>query len=196
LRIPLTAPSGLYWPLVGMYDFVTLERLPLFSDAADELKYDYRLPPVKVLNPPTQAPAHRVNVQMGELGELLGYDLSPATGEVRADESLSVMLYYRAGVDLSINYTRFLHLYDATRGMAAQQDGFPQAGDNPTWVWLPGEVIADPIELLVPAGTAPGEYTLYTGFYNAADGGRVPLTQQGQPLLDNRAPLVSLTVIP
>lgn len=196
LRIPRDAPSGLYWPAIGMYDFATQERLPLTVDEQSDLGYDYRLPPIKVLNPPKSQPTHALGIEMGTLGTLLGFDLGLVTPAVRPGESFQVRLYYRAGQNSRASYTRFLHLYDAQRGMAAQQDGPPQDGINPTWAWQPGEVVADPVTLVVPPGTPPGEYTLYTGFYNPADGVRVPLTDQGQPVPDDRAPLITLTVKP
>lgn len=196
LRVPVDAPSGLYWPAVGMYNFTTLERLPLFIEGEEEVRYEYRLPPVKVLNPPTQEPTQRLNLQMGNLGNLWGYDLSLSTLQVRAGESFAVTLYYRANGADKGNYTRFLHLYDAGQGMAAQQDGPPQGGVNPTSAWLPGEVIADRVELLIPAGVAPGDYTLYAGFYDSTNGTRLPLVDGGQPLPDNRAVLTTITVIP
>ncbi|RIK39008.1 MAG: hypothetical protein DCC55_19320, partial [Chloroflexi bacterium] len=196
LRIPRTAPSGLYWPAIGMYDFATQERLPLTVDEQSDLGYDYRLPPIKVLNPPERQPTHRLDIQMGSLGTLLGYDLNLATPEVRPGEPFQVTLYYRADQSNRINYTRFLHFHNEQRGMAAQQDGPPQGGVNPAWSWLPGEVVADPVILVVPPGVTPGEYTLYAGFYNPADGARLPLANQGQPVPDDRAPLTTLTVKP
>lgn len=196
LRIPPDAPSGLYWPAVGMYDFATQERLPLTVDEQSDLGYDYRLPPIKVLNPPKRQPTHKLDIEIGTLGTLLGFDIDLETPEARPDEPFQVTLYYRAGQSSRVSYTRFLHLYDEGLGMAAQQDGPPQDGINPTWAWQPGEVVADPVALVVPPGTPPGDYTLYTGFYNPADGVRLPLTAGNQGVQDDRAPLITLTVKP
>jgi hypothetical protein len=196
LRLPEEMPSGLYWPAIGMYDFATLTRLPLYIDETSDVGYDYRLPPIKVLNPPSKQPDHRLGVEVHGLGELLGYDLSLSAPQVRVGEPFRVILYYRATQSTTTNYTRFLHFHDAARGMAAQQDGPPQMGVNPTSAWLPGEIVADPVDLVVSPESAPGEYTLYVGFYDAADGARLPLTQEGAPLADNRAPLITLMVAP
>lgn len=201
LRIPADAPSGIYWPAAGMYNFATMQRLPFFT--TDETgvdspaEYEYRLPPIKVLNSVTARPAHELAVQLGDIGTLLGYDLSIPTQTIRAGEHFTTTLYYRSDQATAIDYTRFLHFYDAERGMAAQHDGLPQEGVNPTWSWLPEEVIADPIQLTLPLTTTPGTYTLYHGFYDAdADAVRLPLTQNEERLPDDRIPLITLTVTP
>lgn len=197
LRIPADAPSGLYWPVVGMYDFATLERLPMSIDANSDLGYDYRLPPIKVLNSPKRKPQQPLDITLHNLGALIGYDLSLDSPTVRAGEQFTVTLYYRSDHSTRTNYTRFLHLFSDELGMAAQQDGLPQQGVNPTTVWRMGEIIADPVTLTVPPVTAAGVYTLYTGLYDAQAGGeRLPLTSRGEPLADNRAVLTQVTVRP
>lgn len=196
LRIPADAPSGLYWPLVGMYDFETLERLPAYIDRDQDLGYDYRLPPVKVVNSPAARPTQPVQATFSELAELLGYDLTPESTVVRPGDTLTLTLYYRSQTPTRVNYTRFLHLYDAERGMAAQSDGLPQAGLNPTWSWQPAEVIADSVTLAIAASTPPGDYTLYLGFYDPKhDSARLPAyTAAGTPIADDRVPLAQITV--
>jgi hypothetical protein len=201
LRIPEDAPSGLYWPATGMYNFATMQRLPFYTtDTAGGINlagYEYRLPPVKVVNSPTVQPAQPLAVELGTIGHLIGYDLSLPTQTIRAGESFTTTLYYRSEQTTTVDYTRFLHFYDPERGMAAQHDGLPQAGVNPTWSWFPDEVIVDPIQLTLPLTTTPGTYTLYHGFYDAAaDAVRLPLTQNGARLLDDRVPLTTLTVVP
>lgn len=196
LRLPPDAPSGLYWPAVGLYDFDTLERLPLRIDETSDLGYDYRLPPIKVLNPPVAQPAHALDIQLGEMGQLLGFDLSAVDAVAHAGDPLTVTLYYRATQPTTVNYTRFLHLYSDEHGMAVQQDGVPQDGLNPTWTWQSDEVVADTVVLTIPPDTTPGIYTLYNGFYTRPRGERLPLTEQGQPIPDNRAPLATITILP
>ena len=66
LRIPQDAPSGLYWPVVGLYEFKGVELLPV-ADASGQLVGDtYRLPPVKVTGGSRRLPPqHRVSAQFG-----------------------------------------------------------------------------------------------------------------------------------
>ncbi len=201
LRIPADAPSGIYWPAAGMYNFATMQRLPFFT--TDETgvdspaEYEYRLAPIKVINSPTVQPTHELAVQLGDIGEVIGFDLSIPGQTIRAGESFTTTLYYRSEQTTTVDYTRFLHFYDPERGMATQHDGLPQDGVNPTWSWLAEEVIADPIQLTIPLETTPGTYTLYHGFYDAAAGAvRLPLSQQDERLPDDHIPLITLTVEP
>ena len=49
LRIPKDAPSGLYWPTVGLYEFKGMELLPVEDASGQTVGDTYRLPPVKVV---------------------------------------------------------------------------------------------------------------------------------------------------
>jgi len=87
-------------------------------------------------------------------------------------------------------------LFDPAQGMAAQADGIPQQGLNPTWSWVPGEVVIDQVILTTAPDTPPGRYRLATGFYDAARGGeRVDaFGADGEPLPDNLAPLMEIEI--
>ncbi|MCB0108667.1 MAG: hypothetical protein KDE53_22255, partial [Caldilineaceae bacterium] len=65
LRIPRDAPSGLYWPGVGVYDFATLDRLPLADDSSDADRYF--LAPIKLLGTPTIPPLSTSNARFGDM---------------------------------------------------------------------------------------------------------------------------------
>ncbi len=88
LRIPRDTPSGLYWPMVGLYQFKGVDLLPVTDENGQPVGDTYRLPPVKVVGAePTARPQHEVSAQLGDLATLVGYDLTlPETG-LRAGES-------------------------------------------------------------------------------------------------------------
>ena len=198
VRIPKTTRNGLYTPVLGLYDFKTLERIEAFDDAGQPLGDAYKLPPVKVLGKnPTATPQYPVNAKLGDSAILLGYDLSvPETG-LRADTPFNLTLYYRSLAPTSQDFTQFVHLYDFERGMAAQHDSSPLQGANPTWAWVPGEVITDTIPLTVASNALPGVYSLGVGLYNPSDGTRLPVrSKDGEPLPDGQIPLTDLTVQP
>lgn len=122
LRIPTDAPSGLYWPEVGMYDFATQDRLPVRTAGQPTPDDHVRLPPVKIVNHQTHAPTHAVSARFGAMATLLGYDIAtPATG-LHAGDHFAITLYYRSEAATVVDYTRFLHVYNATSGMAVQFD--------------------------------------------------------------------------
>jgi hypothetical protein len=139
LRIPQNTPSGLYWPVVGLYEFKGVELLPV-EDASGQLVGDtYRLPPAKVLgSKPACRPQHEVSAQLGDLATLVGYDLTSPEAGLRAGSQFSLTLHYRASAVTDQNLTRFAQFYSPKLGMAAQQDSPPAQGGNPTWSWVPG----------------------------------------------------------
>ena len=116
--------------------------------------------------------------------------------EVSAGDTLTVTLRYDVLAPADADLTRFVHLYDPAQGMAAQADGIPQQGLNPTWAWLPGEQVGDQVVLTVASDAPPGRYRLVTGFYDAMRGGeRVGVFgADGASLPDNLAPLMEIEI--
>ena len=198
LRIPEDTPSGLYWPMVGLYEFKGVDLLPVADANGQAVGDTYRLPPVKVVGSgPAVRPQHEVSAQLGDLATLVGYDLAvPETG-LRAGSQISLTLYYRANKTTDLDLTRFAQLYSPELGMAAQQDAPPAQGGNPTWSWVPGEIIADEVVLTLAPEAQPGSYELRVGLYDAAAGGvRLPVQDdRGRPLPDAQIVLTKLDVV-
>lgn len=73
-------------------------------------------------------------------------------------------------------YRVFVHLLDSQGTRVTQIDVAPGGGDAPpTTAWEPGQQIAVPLPLDLPAGLPPGEYRLVLGVYNVTDNLRLPL---------------------
>jgi hypothetical protein len=198
LRIPDDAPSGLYWPMVGLYEFETVQLLPVEDAAGQPLGDTFRLPPIKVLGAnPVARPQQQVSARLGDLATLLGYDLAlPETG-LRPGSPFSVTLYYRVDGATDRNLTQFVQLYSPESGMAAQQDAQPRQGANPAWAWVPGEVVIDTLTLEVRPDATPGVYELLVGLYDPSDGARLAVTDdQGAVTPEGHIKLTSLPVQP
>jgi hypothetical protein len=199
LTIPDGAPSGLYWPVAGVYDFDTVERLPARGADGTDLGSTVRLAPIKVLSPPRRPPRQMMRATFGHLAGLIGYDLDQPPGGLHPGDTFTVTLYYHSDAATTVDYTRFLHLYAPAAGVvAAQADAPPQQGVNPTSAWVPGEVIVDPVALTVKPEAPAGSYRLETGLYDAAAGGArlAALDAKGNPLPDNIVILAQLTLAP
>jgi hypothetical protein len=95
-----------------------------------------------------------------------------------------------------VNYTRFVQFLNPQLGMAAQNDGYPQNGQNPSRTWVSGELIVDPVRLAVARDARPGLYDLALGFYDLQNGlKRVPLQDgRGQAVPDNQLRLATLQI--
>lgn len=113
--------------------------------------------------------------------ELLGYDLP--VREVKAGGGLPLVLYWRGLVQMRQDYTMFTQLLDAGQQRRGGYDRFPRENYN-TYLWVPGEVVADGFAVPVDADAPAGVYTVRIGWYTRQDGQAValPLVQNGQPL--------------
>jgi hypothetical protein len=203
LRIPADVPGGVYWPAVGMYTYIDQERLPAYADAAGQQANAstdaVRLAPIKVVEEARRpSPQQPLQVRVGDAFEVLGYDLATPDLGVRPGATLTLTLYYRSLAPATADLTRFVHLYAPASGMIAQHDSLPTGGLNPTWAWLPGEIITDQVTLTVGADAAPGAARLLLGFYDAAAGAaRIPaFDAAGAPLPDAAIPLTEVEIAP
>jgi len=116
------------------------------------------------------------NALVADLGpiRLLGFDMS------RERSAAHVTLYWQADERMDIGYTVFVQLLDGQGLVRAQADAVPRGGSYPTFWWLPGEVVADPVSLELPAGRPGGEsYRLIAGLYDPATGDRLPVAETG-----------------
>ncbi len=88
---------------------------------------------------------------------------------------LQLQLNWQAERTPDADYTVFVQLLDERDQVIAQHDAPPVSGDRPTSGWQPGEQVSDKHGLLVPAGTAPGDYRLIAGMYDPQSGKRLPV---------------------
>jgi len=186
LRLPEAAPAEGDYPLVmRLYDVNTgqtllTRRVGVLAWAGGEWRPRLHEPAFAL--PEGLAP---VDVTFGSptypFIALRGYKL-----ERKADE-LQLTLYWRALDDVRFEYTRFVHLLDATGAIAAQADSAPAGDSYPTGQWVAGEVVADTITFDLSA-LPPGDYTLATGFYRPVEGfPRLDALGPNGPLSDARA---------
>ena len=195
LRIPETASSGLYWPAVGMYEFETEDRLPVYIGDTDETADDVRLPPVKIIGKAAGKPDNQVDYRLDNFAAFTGYDLQPSNGEVIAGSAVTVTLHFRSRQATDRDMIRFVQVV-GPEGVVAQQDSPPQNGANPTWAWAPGERVRDMAILEIKEDASPGVYQVFTGMYDPAHPGRrAPVYDgKGDRVADDWIPLGTLTI--
>jgi 4-amino-4-deoxy-L-arabinose transferase-like glycosyltransferase len=131
-------------------------------------------------------------VTLGESIELAGWSL--AEEAVLPGEMIRLALFWQAMGPIGERYTGFVHLVDSNGRLVSQQDSEPLAGFRPTESWEQGEVIRDPVGLLVPAGTPAGMYRLLVGFYHPETGERLPVLDAGGHPLGDVVPLGTIQV--
>jgi hypothetical protein len=196
LRIPENAPAGVYWPVVGLYGRDAVDRLPVQNEHGESSGDAYRLPPVKILDVNHEIqPQHEVFAAIDDFAVLKGYDLELPEEGLRPGSQFVLTLYFDVQTESPQDLTRFVHLIDPVFGMAAQVDSQPDDGKNPTWSWISGETVVDPVRLTIAADARPGVYSLRVGLYDPATGVRVPLRDSaGVPLPDDQVILTELRV--
>ena len=158
LRLPRDLPAGAYDLALrmGSGPAVTLGALK-----------------VRALERAFAAPelSHPLRADFGERIQLLGYE----TTSIRAGQPLTVTFVWRARRTMAADYTRFVHLTDATGRVWAQADGWPRQGRYPTSLWMADEVVVERLALSLPDDLPSGPYTLRVGFYLPSDGAHLPV---------------------
>ncbi|UCG23674.1 MAG: glycosyltransferase family 39 protein [Chloroflexota bacterium] len=113
-----------------------------------------------------------LEVNIGTEIRLLGYDLQ--SEDARSGGQLTVTLYWQALEPVDRNYQVFVHLYDDR--LWAQHDGAPECGINPTTRWEPGQIVADPHIVELPADLPAGSIPLLVGMYDLLTEERLSVT--------------------
>jgi len=136
--------------------------------------------------------ARPLHVRVGSGLALLGYDVASDTWH--PGDRLELTLYWQASARQDVSYKVFVHLVDPNGQIVAQRDSVPLNWGYPTTEWEPGEVVADPIRLPLGRQLAPGLYQVFVGMYEEATGRRLRLSRNGQPVPDDRLPLMQVSV--
>ena len=112
--------------------------------------------------------------RFGEALQLRGVTLTQAAGQLTLTPAWDVRGHP------ATDYQVFLHLLDSSGKRVAQIDIAPRGGGGrPTSTWQPGEQIAVPLLLPLPANLPSGEYQLTMGLYDLATGERLQLVEGG-----------------
>jgi 4-amino-4-deoxy-L-arabinose transferase-like glycosyltransferase len=125
---------------------------------------------------------------IGSLGAFEVFLVESPPSQARPGDSIRAALVLRAGEEVSVNYTVFVHLLDPAGRIVAQVDTWPQAGAWPTANWVQGQVIQDVYTLTLPADAAAGDYRLVVGMYDSLDGMHL-LAPDGSDRLRLRSPI-------
>jgi hypothetical protein len=102
---------------------------------------------------------------------LTGYTLSSLV--VKPGDKMTLQLVWQAVGETDRAYRVFVHLRDADGRPIAQSDAVPAQWTRPTTGWAVGEYVSDSHTLIVPTGTASGDYALVAGLYDPTTGERL-----------------------
>ena len=115
-----------------------------------------------------------VSYKLGDLAELIGYELTDGT----------LTLYWRALGETEQDYTVFTHVLDEAGNLLRQVDSPPAGNAYPTRLWQPGDVIVDVREI------GEGYGRVLVGLYSPVAGSRLSVVdEEGTAVPDNAIPL-------
>jgi 4-amino-4-deoxy-L-arabinose transferase-like glycosyltransferase len=141
---------------------------------------------------PGPSERYPVPTELGGEVSLVGYELAEQT--VASDQILRVTLLWQSVAKAGDDYVAFVHLVDGDGRVIAQHDGEPVGGFQSTTTWQIGEMVEDNHGILIPPGTAPGEYQLVAGMYRPGSGERLLATGGGGSLGEDSVFLATITV--
>jgi hypothetical protein len=194
--VPPDVRPGVYSLQARVYAPASREQLAVRVASSEAEANHVVLHEVKVIGDQARVPQHAPGGQIASVATFEGYDLTGNVDVLAPGSVFTVTLYYRAAGPTATSYTRFVQLVDSRLGMAAQNDGSPQDGQNPTQAWVAGELIVDPVRLTVAPDAHSGMYTLTMGFYDLQDNlKRLPLRDShDRPVPDNQFNLTNLQI--
>lgn len=113
---------------------------------------------------------------------------------LKPGDTVRLTLEWEAVGPIPEPYKVFVHVLGQNGLPIAQQDNEPLNGTYPTTRWRPGERVSDPYAFALPADLPPGEYLVEVGLYRLSDMGRLPVLDQNQVAVDDKAFLEPLRV--
>jgi 4-amino-4-deoxy-L-arabinose transferase-like glycosyltransferase len=135
------------------------------STLNDGEKNETPLASIVLTSPPT--PQHRLDANMDDKLEVIGFDLADERG--RLVEAISpgrmyhMKTYYRVLAPVTSEWEAFIHIDGYHR--RHNGDHKPMNGKYPMSLWLPGDLLMDDHEFKLEPNFTPGSYTIYFGLF-------------------------------
>jgi hypothetical protein len=130
-------------------------------------------------------PSYVAEARVGDVGELLGYDLDHTL--VTPQEPLNLTLFWLGLGGTEVAYKIFTHLINEQGEIVAQHDAEPCSWGCPTTGWVSQGIMLDEHAIAIGPEAQPGQYALVVGMYDEATGKRVPAYNEQGDLLPEGA---------
>ncbi len=171
LPVRKDSPPVVYHLLVGMYEVNT--RKPLGDS---ELPTVVHVLPRNELKP-SDVPV-KLEASFGDRIELVGY------GMKKDGRKLTLTLYWLPLKHVDKDYQVFVHLKGADGKIVGQYDSPPVRGFYPTSMWLPGHIVEDVHDILLPSGEVE-PHEVDVGLYDLRSLARLPARDRKGKSLPN-----------
>jgi 4-amino-4-deoxy-L-arabinose transferase-like glycosyltransferase len=137
--------------------------------------------------------AHRLNASLGGQVTLLGFDSDITT--IAAGQPIDVVLWWRVQSKLGVNLRRYAALFDANGRRWAEIDEEPVGPLYRATQWIAGELLRDPVRLVVTVGMPPSTYSLEVGLHDPNTGRFLEVNDQQHGMQGVRVRLGTVVVI-
>jgi 4-amino-4-deoxy-L-arabinose transferase-like glycosyltransferase len=121
----------------------------------------------KMVLPAEPHPQHKLDVNMEDKLEVLGYDVTDEAGErvnaVVPGRAYRMRTYYHVLAPVTTEWEAFIHIDGYHR--RHNGDHKPMDGKYPFSLWLPGDLLVDDYEFKLEPNFSPGNYTVYFGLF-------------------------------
>ncbi len=141
---------------------------------------------------PSPMPTHKLDARFGQAVRFLGYDLT--ADNVQTGGQTEITYHFELMESLAPGWKPFFHLQGA--GVFRNIDHVPLEGAYPVERWRPGQRIRD--RQRITFDLAPGEYTVFLGFYKGQERlpVRLPMGSSTAGDADSRLPVATIVVNP
>jgi hypothetical protein len=121
----------------------------------------------KLVLPGEPHPQHKLEVNMEDKLEVLGYDVTDESGDrvnaVVPGRAYRMRTYYHVLAPVTTEWEAFIHIDGYHR--RHNGDHKPMDGKYPFSLWLPGDLLVDDYEFKLEPNFSPGNYTVYFGLF-------------------------------
>jgi hypothetical protein len=132
---------------------------------SDGEKNESPLVSILLTAPPT--PQRRLDANMEDKLEVIGFDLADERGRlvdgISPGRTYHMKTYYRVLAPVTTEWEAFIHIDGYHR--RHNGDHKPTNGKYPMSLWLPGDLIMDDHEFKLEPNFTPGSYTIYFGLF-------------------------------
>jgi hypothetical protein len=140
------------------------DREPLHTIRLGGVDYAWIYPgPVVSTDPPAEV-KYPVGTVLGGALRLVGFDMPDES--IRADDELSITLYWETLSTIRNDYNVYVRVIDEMGNVWGQVDRLPIGGMWRTNQWQPGTYVRDEYRLDLRSGTPPGVYNLEVAMYS------------------------------
>jgi 4-amino-4-deoxy-L-arabinose transferase-like glycosyltransferase len=121
----------------------------------------------EILLPQRPNPQHKLDVNMEDKLEVLGYDITDGSGHfvdsIAPGRKYRMRTYYRVLAPVTTEWEAFIHIDGFHR--RHNGDHKPMDGKYPFSLWLKDDMLVDDYEFGLEPNFSPGPYTLYFGLF-------------------------------